>query len=280
MALSCCSSYEQCSKAGTCINKNSDLYKEFYSECNYSKVLESGRNFYYKPEKVQEVKIVPEKEIFLYCFNRIFRICRRNKVGLSYIVKPDKVQELEDVFVENDIPYVTEKESFLCVDESGFPEAKSRVWIEVNDEKYNILNYNSLLITEENAKRIARAFEIKGIVAGIELMGIKKQNYEIQNNKNTKNPVPVVKKQLGQVTAKEAMAHIPDKENKEEIKTEIKAEIKTEQKTEQKIKKYVITKDGQETLGLFPKLEIVREIVRGMNEKLKHDKYGYKEVYN
>jgi hypothetical protein len=279
LSLSCCSSYEQCSKAGTCINKNSDLYQEFYSGCNYSRVLESGRNFFSKKEngsgvvKTLEIKkSVPavKKQLYLSCLDRLFAVYRRNKVGMSYTLKAEELEAIEKVFQDNEIPYVTEKQDNLCVIESGYPEAKFRVWVEIGEGKYNILNFNSLLLTEENCKKIANAFTVKGIFARVECMGIR-GNYNAEPEQ--KKPEIKAKPEL---TPAES---IPEKP--EEIKKEIPEIVRPEKKTQ---KLYVITKDGQECLGLYKSLEIVREIVNKSNEKLKskkysQEKYGYKEVY-
>lgn len=180
----CCSLNEECSDARECLHKsNSD-----YDGCMYRKNLEAGRIFYGKnaikePESViEKPEIVTEKPktapnwmkpeyyIYLTCYNQSFKLCVRNKVGLSYGLKEESFTKLKNLFDALDVPYTTElsdtvqkeKEKQIC---------NYRVTIEVGEDKYNVLNYNSLLIPEKIARGIQKAFEAKGIPAKAEQYG-------------------------------------------------------------------------------------------------------------
>lgn len=44
--IGCCSSFKACSNAGKCVEVDSLLYEEFFSECYYEENLSKGLNFY------------------------------------------------------------------------------------------------------------------------------------------------------------------------------------------------------------------------------------------
>lgn len=154
----------------------------------YRKNLEAGRIFYGKNAievteiVIEKPKIVikepkpvpnwmkPEHHIYLICYNQSFKLCVRNKVGLSYGLKEESFTKLKNLFDAISIPYTTElseseqkeREKQLC---------NYRVTIKAGEDKYNVLNYNSLLIPEKIAKGIQKAFEAKGIPAKAEQYG-------------------------------------------------------------------------------------------------------------
>lgn len=184
-SFGCCSLYIECSDAKQCLR---DVNNSEYTGCYYRKNLEAGRIFYGKnagkepeiviiePEIVQEnPKIVPnwrkpERYIYLTCYNQPFKILLRNKVGLSYGLKEESFIKLKNLFEALDVPYITG----LCESEYEAKEKQIcnyRVTIEAGEDKYNVLNYNSLLIPEKIARGIQKAFEVKGIPAKAEQYG-------------------------------------------------------------------------------------------------------------
>lgn len=131
---------------------------------------------YLQPETIQEKpKIIPnwmkpEYNIYLNCYNQSFKLCVRNKVRLSYGLKEESFTKLKNLFDALSIPYTTElSESEQEVKEKQI--CNYRVIIEAGEDKYNVLNYNSLLIPEKIARGIQKAFEAKGIPASIEQYG-------------------------------------------------------------------------------------------------------------
>lgn len=189
----CCSLNEKCSDARHCLR---DINDPEYSNCGYRRLnLDRGRIFYGKNANIQvetvqeEPKSViekpeivikkpktvphwmePECHIYLACYNQSFKLCVRNKVGLSYGLREESFIKLKNLFDALGIPYTTElseseqeaKEKQIC---------NYRVTIEVGEDKYNVLNYNSLLVPEKIARGIQKAFEAKGIPAKAEQYG-------------------------------------------------------------------------------------------------------------
>lgn len=180
----CCSLYKECSDARHCLR---DINDPGYSNCGYRRFnLEKGRIFYGKnaikeveskePGTVQDKpKIVPnwmkpEYHIYLTCYNQSFKLCVRNKVGLSYGLKEESFIKLKNLFDALGVPYTTEL-SESVQEEKEKQICNYRVNIEVGEDKYNVLNSNSLLIPEKIARGIQKAFEAKGIPAKTEQYG-------------------------------------------------------------------------------------------------------------
>lgn len=280
--LSCCGSYMECSKADKCIKLDSNLYESFYKFCNYKNVLESGKNFYVKNEvmdQVQEIKILSSTgqvnpkiepaaaatEIYLYCFNRFFKVSKRvesYKSILSYPLKDKDIEKVKSVFDKNKIPYDTVQISSLCMVDNGDQKVEYRVVFEIGEEKYHVLNFNSLCITEGHAVNIAHAFKTKGIEARHERLGVSAADYKPANRVKT-----VKQEKIKPVT---------------DAKVEPLTVVKPEKKNEVE---YIITKNGQPCLGVYKSLKSVIDIVEESNKRInkkskKKKDEEYKRVYS
>lgn len=156
----CCSCYIECSNAGYCLHKSNSKYEG----CYYRKNLEAGRNFY---------RTKNEYKIFLNCYNQSFAVLSRYEIwksAVSYQLKPEQYEKVKKVFDSLSIPYIEElNNSNIKQQEKQICDC--RVVIEVEGDKYHILNYNSYLIAEKKADGIRKAFEAKGIPARVEKVG-------------------------------------------------------------------------------------------------------------
>lgn len=171
----CCSKRDQCSDILQCIYKDDPEY----SQCGYRKNLEAGRIFYGKNAgKKPEPKIIPnwakpEYHIYLTCYNQPFAVLARNKVGLSYQLKEESFNKLKNLFDALQVPYITDLSQGEFIDKETKEKqiCNYRVTIEAGDDKYNVLNFDSLLVPEKVARGIQKAFEVRGIPAKAEQYG-------------------------------------------------------------------------------------------------------------
>lgn len=102
--------------------------------------------------------------IFLKCYNRLFSIRAKQSMGYSLALTPGQAESLEKAFTEVGIPYTTQIDSLdECVIEKVTEEdpapANSRVLFKVDNQEYNLLNFNDLLIKFSIAENIAKAFD-------------------------------------------------------------------------------------------------------------------------
>lgn len=165
----CCNSYVECSNAGHCIRQD-------YTGCYYRKNLEAGRIFYGKNAGVileKETKPVKkEHKIYLTCYDQPFAVLTRFemwKSSISYQLKPDKYEKIKTLFDNLEIPYIENLDGEF--EQQGRQICDCRVMIEVGEDKYHILNFDSWLIPEKTAEGIRKAFEAKGIPARVEKIG-------------------------------------------------------------------------------------------------------------
>jgi hypothetical protein len=174
-SFGCCSSYLECSKAKKCIHDGDPLY----TGCVYRANMAAGRIFYGAGEttKTPEAKESrTDSSIFLYCFNRLFAIYSRRKDLYSMDLTPEQFEKIELAFTEAHIPYRLEIEDISeCIidhpTESDPAPANSRVVFMVEGEDFHLLNYNSWLIKQAIAEKIAKALDNKYITASVELRG-------------------------------------------------------------------------------------------------------------
>lgn len=193
----CCSRFIECSDNRACVHADDP----YYLRCYYRKHLEAGRIFYgincntgkranTIHETVSDVTLpVPEskgrepdtqenfdKSLFLHCLGRVFAIYARQKNLWSTAATPEQISSLEKAFDETGIPYKPEIDNLNeCVIDRPTEEdpapANSRVVFEVGGQEYHVLNYNSWLIKQAIAERIAKAFENHYINARVEIRG-------------------------------------------------------------------------------------------------------------
>ena len=163
-SFGCCSSYAECSNAGHCIHPD-------YTGCYYRKNLEAGCIFYgknagKKPEAKKDYKI------YLTCYDQPFAVLTRFemwKSSISYQLKPDKYEKIKTLFDNLEIPYIENLDGEF--EQQDRQICDCRVMIEVGEDKYHILNFDSWLIPEKTAEGIRKAFEAKGIPAKVEKIG-------------------------------------------------------------------------------------------------------------
>ncbi len=130
--------------------------------------------------------------IFLKCYNRLFSIRAKQSMGYSLALTPGQAESLEKLFSESGIPYTTQIDSLdECVlekvtDEDPAP-ANSRVVFKVDDQEYNLLNFNDQLIKYSVAEKIAKAFDNHFIEAHVCRVG----NYANITKAEIKEPVKV-----------------------------------------------------------------------------------------
>ncbi len=180
----CCSSYVECSDALKCLHEDDVIYRG----CQYKINLFQGRIFYGKNAfKFKKIKPKQDYNIYLYCYKRLFSVKSRNKNTYSYNLNSTQFESIKEKFQELEIPFkleLVEDECFLDSPERLNPEpANSRVVITINNEEFNILNYNSYLIKSNYAEKISTAFNLKGLESRIELLG--KYSNEVRINHNT-----------------------------------------------------------------------------------------------
>lgn len=163
--IGCCDSYVACSDARKC------LYPEewFAKKCRYRRNLESGRIFYGRnAEKPGHIEAIKEKLLYLYCYERLFSIrSNQGKFGFSYKLSSEQIDKLTKFFDDKNIPYETNTLDYLCKIENN-PPACSRIVIEIDGEKFSILNYNTYLIQTSYAEGISKSFEDRGIKSIVE----------------------------------------------------------------------------------------------------------------
>lgn len=133
-------------------------------------------------------------ELFLHCYERLFAVkarveSGRIRTGLSYDLSAEKFERLCNLFGNLEIPYKTEFIESKCYIDK--PEriktvdlitgemleiydpspANSRVVIEIGSDQFNISNFNTYLIKARYSEKIVKAFDAKGLVSRVELMG-------------------------------------------------------------------------------------------------------------
>lgn len=102
--------------------------------------------------------------IFLRCYNRLFSIRSKQSMGYSLALTPGQAESLGKAFTDAGIPYTTQINSLdECVLEKVTEEdpapANSRVVFKIENQEYNLLNFNDLLIKYSVAENIAKAFD-------------------------------------------------------------------------------------------------------------------------
>jgi hypothetical protein len=108
---------------------------------------------------------VKEEMLYLFCYNRLFKITERNKIGFSYNLEQEDIQKLIEIFEKKSIPYTTElKKENRVINKNG-ECCNTKIVIEIDNKQYNIANYNSYLIRYSVANMISKAFNRKEIKA-------------------------------------------------------------------------------------------------------------------
>ncbi|MFA5169827.1 MAG: hypothetical protein WC420_03820 [Candidatus Paceibacterota bacterium] len=115
------------------------------------------------------------KELYLSCYDRLFAIKARAKNSYSYDLSAEQVERLKTLFDNLGIPHETELIEDKCYidrpEKFDLAPANSRIVIEIGDEQYNIANYNTYLIKARYSEKISEAFNAKGLISRVELMG-------------------------------------------------------------------------------------------------------------
>lgn len=109
--------------------------------------------------------------LYLFCYNRLFKITERNKIGFSYNLEQEDIQKLIEIFEKKEIPYTTKLKKENCVVNGNGERCNTRIVIEIENKQYNISNYNSYLIRYSVANKISKAFNRKEIKAKCEVFG-------------------------------------------------------------------------------------------------------------
>lgn len=204
-SFGCCSRYQECSDNGACLYPTIEDYKG----CLYNKNLVKGIVFYGKNAnnkkisnnnedcndnglkhvgevlkdvvkdvvgagEIVDIKTpVSENKIYLDCFDRNFNVGRYDvKRGYTYGLTSEEFELISNVFLENNIPFVTTTDSNKCLMEGNANEpAIAKVFINIPgcDTTFRIGNYNSCYILRRYAEGIKRAFERKGIPTKLEV---------------------------------------------------------------------------------------------------------------
>jgi hypothetical protein len=170
----------ECSENKKCIHE----YDQDYSGCLYSMNLKNGRVFYgskafYQttPDKTApEVAASTNRIIYLYCFNRVFKISSRTKSGWSMKLTTDQAKEVAEAFTSAGVPFKVQIDSedectIDCPTPADPSPANSRVVFEVSGTEYHIHNFNGWMIKRKNADLIAKALKKHGINARYEQTG-------------------------------------------------------------------------------------------------------------
>ncbi|MEJ8555125.1 hypothetical protein [Tepidibacter sp. Z1-5] len=177
--ISCCYRYMECSKEGKCINPLDELRKE----CNYRVKLESGINFYYKPQKKSD-------KTFIVIENRLLYISKRSSYGSwSYRLSDSEREELKSQLTNESIQVIDYIEKSKCIDEIGSEEdpAYCKVILTLGKGKYNIHNYNIRGFTENTAIQLRDSLRSHGLLSAVEYVGSKsmyKSNVNIPKRTN------------------------------------------------------------------------------------------------
>lgn len=197
--IDCCSSYVECSDVMHCIKDD-----DFYLGCGYRDKLSQGICYYGKnannihtvPANVttnetcivetvpKAVQTVSKGYIYIYAYNRAFRITKRNKQGLSFKIENELIEKLKNLFDDVDVPYVLSVGGCDGVvdqyNEKNPEPINSRIVITIDDDTFHVHNFNGYLMKNFHADKIALALNSKGInglKAKVETVG-KHTNYE------------------------------------------------------------------------------------------------------
>jgi hypothetical protein len=181
----CCSHYQECSNQGRCLFLDDDVY----AGCYYNKNLIAGKNFYSKKQEINE--------LFIFCYDRLFRISLVGKNGYSYQLSKDEIGILLESLEKMNIPVETVLDKNKCIIEGRFDEpANSRVIFRIadNDQQYFISNFNGWYILNRHAAGIVKSFTSRGIDAQVKLCGyisrepiVLEQPNIISENKQNRN---------------------------------------------------------------------------------------------
>ncbi len=201
-ALHCLRDINDPTYSGCYYRKNIESGIIFYGE-NSGKVIQKVDEVSKPPDN----NASEDYKIYLLCFDQPFAILLRHDVwksSMSYQLKKDSYEKIKKFFKDSKIPHTTNlidinqknscqrctyfnqnEDIAYCklhnkeldsLEICGKYEEKRqicdcRVVIEVEGEKYHILNWNSWLIPETIAEKIRKAFEKKGISSRVEKIG-------------------------------------------------------------------------------------------------------------
>lgn len=167
MIIGCCSKYKECSQEGKCISQ----IEEIKTACYYRKNLEEGLNFYSSNRTTIE-RFKPDRRLYIVVNNRCFIVRKRHpKTGLSYKLKNEDIEIIENEFNEAGVNYKYNVEESECIIEGATDEdptrSTSQVAIKIKEHEYNILNFNTWLIKVRASNQIAEYLSDKGIEANV-----------------------------------------------------------------------------------------------------------------
>ncbi len=181
--------------------RNLEAGRIFYGKNAGKKVTKAVDNVTISTKKVTEYKI------YLTCYDRPFAVLYRHDIykgAVSYQLKEDNFNKIKNLFDGLEIPYITditqvrfkstckECKHYYYEDEIDYCSVQnnkidtletctkykekemicdSRTVIEVGEDVYHILNFDSLLIPDSVAEGIKKAFEAKGVPARVEKYG-------------------------------------------------------------------------------------------------------------
>lgn len=162
----------ECSDNMGCIVPND----KDYSGCGYRKNLEDGRIFYGKNKGIHIVKKPEVKldKLYLDCNDRNFKIGRLSKNGFTSPLTVEEVEFLTQKLTELSIPHIFYLDEQKCIMEGDAHEpANSRVNFTVPEceAEFVIANYNSCFMLKRYADGIAKALNLKGFTASVEVKG-------------------------------------------------------------------------------------------------------------
>lgn len=183
--LGCCSSFIKCSNAGKCIYEGDPNFHGYFdfNECLYKENIDKGRNFYteynennrrraeeYKikienskeiKEKANEENKVtnkPSSRTYIEIPNRLFSIGKRNNYnGYTYGLTDEEREELISVIKEYGVCCTNIESQGQFIEEvyGNNQRCNCKVVISLNDQKYNITNYDHKGLRKDTAVKIA-----------------------------------------------------------------------------------------------------------------------------
>lgn len=201
MLLGCCHSFIKCSEAGRCVHETDTRLHGIlnYKECLYKENLDKGHNFYteynennraraeeYKAKTEEAIKEVEKgiqenietvvrskksSKTYIEIPKRLFSVGKRSSYnGYTYNLNEEErkyfIKEMENYEIE--CTYLDETEKFFDEITEENTRCNCKVVFTLNDQQYNISNYDYKGIKKETAVKVASYLIKKGINAEIE----------------------------------------------------------------------------------------------------------------
>lgn len=222
----CCGKYEKCSDALKCLDPD----PEYGKRCYYKQNLDQGKVFYGKNRNIDINGNLIKKEsieIFVHCFDRLFCVKIRHKMGWSYNLTKDQFEMVKTVFDAYSVPYKTECSDSECIIDTPTQEdpspSNSRVYFKIDDMEFNLYHANGYMMKYWRAEKIAKSLTAKGFEARAETVGRYSNVQKVDLPEEVK--LVEVKTEIKQVEVKAVEVPVEQKEP-EKIKSDEKPRYK------------------------------------------------------